>query len=49
VSGCQSTSCHAWDRLTDHYNHPSDASLTLWIIGPIVLIVGLALLVLKLK
>jgi hypothetical protein len=49
VDGCTNASCHAWDSLTNHYNKPIDASLNLWILTPVVVVVGLVLLVLKMK
>jgi len=49
VTSCSDTSCHAWDRLTTHYNKPSDASLNLWILAPVLLTVGLVLLVRKMR
>lgn len=45
---CSSVECHAWDTLTTRYYSPSDASLNLWILAPVVLVVGLVLLVKKL-
>lgn len=44
---CSSAECHAWDTLVTRYYQPSDASLNLWILAPIVLIIGLVLLVKK--
>jgi hypothetical protein len=48
AAGCTDTTCHAQERLTGHYNRPSDMSMNLWILAPVVLIVGLVLLVRKL-
>jgi hypothetical protein len=48
-TGCFDTVCHAQDRLTTHYNRPLDASLNLWILAPVLLIVGLVLIVQKLR
>ncbi|MEG1826685.1 MAG: hypothetical protein RR218_05435 [Gordonibacter sp.] len=45
---CSSVDCHAWDTLTTRYYQPSDSSLNLWILAPVVLVVGLVLLVRKL-
>jgi hypothetical protein len=45
--GCSSTECHAADRLTSHYNAPSDFSMNLWILAPVVLVVALVLIVKK--
>ncbi|HIT51664.1 MAG TPA: hypothetical protein IAA95_05630 [Candidatus Aveggerthella excrementigallinarum] len=49
VVGCASGECHAWDSLTDRYHQASDASLNLWILAPVVLVVGLVLLVKKVR
>lgn len=49
VVGCSDVSCHAWDRLTTHYNKPSDSSMNLWIIAPVIATVGLVLLVRKIR
>jgi hypothetical protein len=48
VTGCTDVNCHAYDRLTSHYNKPSDASLNLWIVAPVLFVVGLVLIVKKL-
>ena len=47
-ASCASAECHAWDTLMDRYYQPSDASLNLWILAPVALVVGLVLLVKKL-
>lgn len=44
---CSSIECHAWDTLTTRYYQPSDASLNLWILAPVALVIGLVLLVKK--
>ena len=49
VDSCSDTACHAWDRLTTHFNRPSDASLNLWILVPVIFTVGLVLIVRKLR
>lgn len=46
-AGCSSVDCHAWDTLATRYYQASDASLNLWILAPVVLVVGLVLLVRK--
>lgn len=46
---CSSVECHAWDTLEGRYHQASDASLNLWILAPVVLVVGLVLLVKKVK
>jgi len=47
-ASCSSTSCHAWSTLLTTYNQPSDFSLNLWILAPIVIVVLLILIVRKL-
>jgi hypothetical protein len=47
ISGCTSTECHAFDRISEA-GHPSDASLNLWIIAPTLLALGLVALVRRL-
>lgn len=44
---CASAECHAWDTLATRYYQPSDMSLNLWVLAPVVLVVGLVLLVKK--
>ena len=44
-AGCQSTECHAWDSLTNRYHQASDASLNVWILMPVALVVGLIIVV----
>lgn len=46
---CASVECHAWDTLTTRYYQPSDASMNLWLLAPVALVVGLVLLVKKVK
>lgn len=46
---CSSTECHAWGTLATRYHRASDASLNLWVLAPVVLIVGLVALVRKLS
>ncbi len=46
-STCSSTDCHAWDTLADSYHQASNSSLNLWVLAPIVLVVGLVLIVKK--
>lgn len=48
-ASCASVECHAWDALTTRYYQPSDASLNLWLVLPVVLVVGAVLLVKKVK
>lgn len=45
---CASVECHAWDSLTTRYYQASDASLNLWVLAPVALVVGLVLIVRKL-
>lgn len=46
-AGCSSVECHAWDTLSDRYHRASDASLNMWILAPVVLVIGLVMLVRK--
>lgn len=45
---CSSVDCHAWATLTTRYYQASDASLNLWVLAPVAIVVGLVLLVKKL-
>lgn len=47
-ASCASVECHAWDTLVTRYHQASDASLNLWVLAPVALVVGLVLLVRKL-
>lgn len=42
-AGCSSVECHAWNTLTDRYHQASDASLNVWILMPVALVVALVL------
>lgn len=44
-AGCQNVECHAWESLMNRYHQASDASLNVWILMPVVLVVGLILMV----
>ncbi len=47
-STCASTECHAWETLVGGgYRSASDASLNLWVLGPVVFFGGLILLLKK--
>ncbi|OUO91707.1 hypothetical protein B5F40_02390 [Gordonibacter sp. An230] len=46
-ASCSSTECHAWDALSGRYHQASDASLNVWILAPVALVVGLVLIVRK--
>lgn len=46
---CASVECHAWNTLATRYHQASDASLNLWILAPAVLVVGLVLIVRKVR
>ena len=46
-ASCASVECHAWDTLTTRYHQASDASLNLWVLAPVALVVGLVLIVRK--
>lgn len=43
--GCASVECHAWETLRGGYRQASDASLNVWILAPVVLVLSLVLLV----
>lgn len=44
-ASCSSVECHAWDSLIDRYHQASDASLNVWILMPVVLVVVILLLI----
>lgn len=44
-AGCASAECHAWGTLQERYHQASDASLNLWVLAPVALVVGLVALV----
>ncbi|WP_080799158.1 hypothetical protein [Arabiibacter massiliensis] len=46
-ASCASVECHAWDSLVTRYHQASDASLNLWLLAPVALVVGLVLIVRK--
>ena len=46
-AGCASVECHAWDTLATRSHQASDASLNLWILAPVALVMGLVLIVRK--
>ena len=46
-ASCASVECHAWDSLATRYRQASDASLNLWVLAPVALVVGLVLIVRK--
>ena len=48
-ASCASVECHAWDSLVGRYHQASDASLNVWILAPVVLVVGLVLIVRKVR
>lgn len=48
-ASCASVECHAWATLTTRYYRPSDASMNLWLVVPVALVVGLVLLVKRVK
>lgn len=43
--GCASVGCHAWDTLQGRYKQASDASMNIWILAPVVLVVALVALI----
>ena len=42
---CSSTDCHAWETLSSRYHQASDGSLNVWVLAPILLVLGLVLIV----
>ena len=40
-AGCTSVECHGWETLAGRYHQASDMSLNLWILMPVVLVLGL--------
>ena len=48
-AGCASVECHAWDTLTSRYHQASDASLNLWILMPVAVVIALVLVVRKVR
>lgn len=44
-ASCASAECHAWDSLVGRYRRASDASLNVWVLAPVALVVGLVALV----
>ena len=40
-TGCASVECHAWETMFAAYRAPSDMSLNVWILAPVVLLLGL--------
>ncbi|MDR2109496.1 MAG: hypothetical protein LBP28_08600 [Coriobacteriales bacterium] len=49
VAGCADVNCHAWDRIESGTmrDKPSDISMNLWIIAPVILVLALVALVRK--
>lgn len=48
-AGCASLECHAYGALTDRYRQASDASLNIWIILPVAVVIGLVLIMRKVR
>ncbi|MEG0477308.1 MAG: hypothetical protein RR572_06540 [Raoultibacter sp.] len=46
-ASCASVECHAWDTLSTRYYQASDASLNLWVLAPVALVIALVLIVRK--
>lgn len=42
---CSSAECHAWETLANRYHQASDGSLNVWVLAPIMLVLGLVLIV----
>ena len=40
-ASCASVECHGWESLSSRYHQASDASLNLWILMPVALVVAL--------
>ena len=40
-ASCASVECHGWETLGSRYHQASDASLNLWVLMPVVLVVAL--------
>lgn len=40
-AGCASVECHGWETLAGRYHQAPDMSLNLWILMPVVLVLGL--------
>lgn len=40
-ASCTSVECHGWETLSSRYHQASDASLNLWILMPVALVVAL--------
>lgn len=40
-AGCTSVECHGWDALLGRYHQASDASLNLWVLMPVALVLAL--------
>lgn len=49
VTSCVSVECHAWSTLRSNYHQASDASLTLWIMIPSVILAAAALAARKVR
>lgn len=48
-TGCASVECHAWNTLRGGYRQASDASLNVWILMPVALVVVLALVMKRVR
>lgn len=48
-AGCASVECHAWDTLRGRYHQASDASLNVWVLMPVVLVLALVFVVRKVR
>lgn len=46
---CDSVECHAWSVLENRYGKASDFSLNLWVLAPVALVLGLVLIVKKVR
>lgn len=48
-TGCASVECHAWNTLRGGYRQASDASLNVWILMPVALVVVLTLVMKRVR
>lgn len=48
-TSCASVECHAWDTMLGRYHQASNASLNVWILMPVALVIGLVLIMRKVR
>lgn len=44
-ASCASVECHAWDTMLSGYRQASDASLNVWVLAPVALVVALVAMI----